>query len=151
MTSCQRPKECEPSRYRHGSDPPKQVDTGSLTDRKCPSTTYSLFHTIAFIQHKVVLSRPERCPTPTKRRSFPCHRPRSLSLSHVPRKNRYSFCRRSEQQFMLTEAVALRVPRCLLTGSRLMKMERSPDSIVQVRPCLYTSRRMRTNGRRQHA
>ena len=54
MTSCQRPKECEPSRYRHGCDPPKQVETGSLTDRKCPSTTYSLFHTIPFIQHKVV-------------------------------------------------------------------------------------------------
>ena len=54
MTSSQRPKECEPSRYRHGCDPPKQVETGSLTDRKCPSTTYSLFHTIPFIQHKVV-------------------------------------------------------------------------------------------------
>src|SRR5687767_15682804 len=66
MTSCQRPKECEPSRYRHGSDPPKQVETDTLTDRKCPSTTYSLFHTIPFIQHKVVLSRPERCPAPTR-------------------------------------------------------------------------------------
>ena len=56
MTSSQRPKECEPSRYRHGCDPPKRVETGSLTDRKCPSTTYSLFHTIPLIQH-IVLNR----------------------------------------------------------------------------------------------
>ena len=69
MTSCQRPKECEPSRYRHGSDPPKQVETGSLTDRKCPSTTYSLFHTIPFIRHKVVIET-GTMSGPNKRRSL---------------------------------------------------------------------------------
>jgi hypothetical protein len=32
MTSCQRPKGCEPSRYRHGNDPPKQIQTASRTN-----------------------------------------------------------------------------------------------------------------------
>ena len=53
MTSYQRPKECEPSRYRHGSDPPKQVQAGSLTDRKNPSSTYSLFNAIPYFVHSL--------------------------------------------------------------------------------------------------
>jgi hypothetical protein len=34
MTSCQRPKECEASGYRHGSDPPKQVEITSPTNSR---------------------------------------------------------------------------------------------------------------------
>jgi hypothetical protein len=34
MTSCHRPTECEVSRYRHGCDPPKNIDAAPPSDRK---------------------------------------------------------------------------------------------------------------------
>src|SRR5688572_17657856 len=132
MTSCQRPKECEPSRYRHGSDPPKQVETGPFSDRKALQHLLRLPHN-PFHPTQSSFIETGTMSGPNKRRSLPCHRQRSLSLFQVPRKNRYSFCRRSEQQFMLTDAVALGVMRCLLTESRLMRMERrslaQPESL----------------------
>jgi hypothetical protein len=43
MTSCQGPTGCQPYRYRHGSDPPKQVGAGPLSERKLASpSTQSL-------------------------------------------------------------------------------------------------------------
>ena len=72
---------------------------------------------------------------PIKREVFPCHRLRSLSLFHVPRKNLYFFCMQSMQQLMRTVAVTLGVQRCLLTGSRLIKVERT--SLAQ--PESYTT------------
>jgi hypothetical protein len=34
MTSCRRPKECETSRYRHGSDPPKTIQAALSSGAK---------------------------------------------------------------------------------------------------------------------
>ena len=56
MTLCQRPKECEPSRYRHGSDPPRQVETAFPTHSRrapSPSSTPSSFDPFTYIQSNV--------------------------------------------------------------------------------------------------
>jgi hypothetical protein len=60
MTSCQRPKECEPSSYRHGSDPPKQVKTASLSNSHQTltlSSTQLSFDPFTYIRSKVTESR----------------------------------------------------------------------------------------------
>src|SRR5687768_9696867 len=64
MTSSQLPKECEPSRYRHASDPPKQVEIASLTNSRrtlFPSPTQFSF---AYIRSNVTESQIERCGAP---------------------------------------------------------------------------------------
>jgi len=141
MTSCQRPKECEPSRYRHGSDPPKQVPTASptlvehfLRLQRNPHSIHSLTS-----KAKKLIREPERCPAPLRGRSLPCHRLRSLSLFHGTRTNLYFFCMPSMQQFRRTVTVTLGVQRCLLTGSGLIKVERAslaqPESIQRNTCC----------------
>jgi|SRR5687767_9841625 len=136
MTSCQRPKECEPSRYRHGSDPPKQVEIASLTNSRrtlFPSQTQLRFdsfaNSFAYIRSNVTESQIERCGAPSRGRSLPCHRLRSLWLFHVPRTKLHFFCMPSRQLFRRTDAVTFEVQRCLLTGSSLIKVERT--SLVQ--------------------
>jgi hypothetical protein len=60
MTSCQRQKEYEPSSYRHGSDPPKQVETASLKNSRralSPSSTQSSFDPFTYIPGKVTESQ----------------------------------------------------------------------------------------------
>ena len=101
MTLCQRPKECEPSRYRHGSDPPKQIDTASLTDSRrplSPSSTPSSLDPFIYIQSQVTESQAETMSAPIKREVSK----ESILLLHFS------------------------------------------DSVVHVRPCLYTSRQIRT-------
>jgi len=96
MTSCQRPKECEPSRYRHGSDPPKQVPTASptlvehfLRLQRNPHSIHSLTS-----RAKKLNREPERCPGPIKREVssmslstitvvVPCAENESVFLLHV--------------------------------------------------------------------
>ena len=132
MTSCQRPKECEPSRYRHGSDPPKQVETASLSNSRrplSPSSTPSSFDPFTSIRSKVTESQVGTMSAPSRGRSRPCHRLRSLWLFHVPRTKLCFFCMPSRRLFRRTEAVTFGVQRCLLTGSSLIKVERT--SLVQ--------------------
>ena len=126
MTSCQRPKRCEPSRYRHGSDPPKQVETASLSNSRrklFPSQTQFRFNSFPYLRSNVTESQIERCGAPLRGRSLPCHRLRSLWLFHVPRTKLYFFCMPSRQLFRRTDAVTFEVQRCLLTGSSLIKVE----------------------------
>jgi hypothetical protein len=88
MTSCQRPKECKPSRYRHGSDPPKQLEAASLSNfcrPLSPSSTPSSFDPFTYIRSKVTDSQVGTMSAPSRGRSLPCHRLRSLWLFHVPR------------------------------------------------------------------
>jgi hypothetical protein len=76
MTSCQRPKECEPSRYRHGSDPPKQVDTASLYTlvERFLCLTQSSVDPFTYIRSKVTESQARMVLAPSRRRCLPCHR-----------------------------------------------------------------------------
>jgi hypothetical protein len=53
-------KECEPSSYRHGNDPPKQVETASLKNFRralSPSATQSSFDPFTYIPSKVTESQ----------------------------------------------------------------------------------------------
>src|SRR5687767_2078610 len=68
MTSCQRPKGCEPSRYRHGNDPPKQVETASLSNSRRTlslSSTQSSFDPFTYIRSKVTESEASSMSSPT--------------------------------------------------------------------------------------
>src|SRR5688572_4185614 len=123
MTSCQRAKECEPSRYRHGSDPPKQVETASLSNfcRTLSPSTPSPFDSFTHIRSKVTESQVGTMSAPSRRRSLL----RSLWLCHVPRTKLYFFCMPSMQLFRRTDAVTFAIQRCLLTGSSLIKVERT--------------------------
>ena len=70
MTSCQRPKECEPSRYRHGSDPPKQVETAAPTNSRRAlslSSTQSSVDLFTYIQSKVTEPQAGTMSDPIKR------------------------------------------------------------------------------------
>jgi hypothetical protein len=137
MTSCQRPKECEPSRYRHGSDPPKQVQTASLANSRrtlFPSSTQSSFGPFTYIRSKIITeSQAERCRAPSQGRSLPCHHLRSLWLFQMQKTKLYFFCMPSMQLFGPTDTVTFGVQRCLLTGSRFIKVEGTslapPESI----------------------
>jgi hypothetical protein len=114
MTSCQRPKECEPSRYRHGCDPPKQVESASLSNFRrtlSPSSTPSPFDPFTYIRSKVTESQAGTVSTPSRGRSLPCHRLRSLWFFHVPRAKLYFFCMPSRQLFRRTDAVTFGVSR----------------------------------------
>jgi len=64
MTSCQRPKECEPSRYRHGSDPPKQVETAFPSNSR---RTHSSFDPFTYIQSTATESQAGTMSGPIKR------------------------------------------------------------------------------------
>src|SRR5688572_9806475 len=112
MTSCQRPKECEPSRYRHGSDPPKQVETASLSNFRRTlslSSKQSSFDPFTYIPDKVTESQAGTMSAPSRGRCNPCHRLRSLWLFHVPRMKLYFFCMPSMQLFRRTDAVTFGV------------------------------------------
>ena len=136
MTLCQRPKECEPSRYRHGSDPPRQVEPASPTHSRrafSPSSPPSSFDPFTYIQSNVTESQAGTMSGPLRGRALACHRLRSLSLFPMPRTKLYFFCMPSRQPFRRTVAVMLGVQGRLLTGSSLIKVERTspgqPESI----------------------
>jgi hypothetical protein len=118
MTSGQRPKECSSSRYRHGSEPPKQVETSPNSS----SLFSDSFDPFTFIQCKELNFELERCQAPPHQEGglfdvypstitvvVPCAENESVFLLHAVKK----------QQFMLIVKVALRV-----TGSRLVMAER---------------------------